>query len=231
MVHACPSRLVGALLALTLWGCEGPPVENRFLPLGEGRTWRYKVTPRQVFDGEELVLEVTNLKARELKGRYVTPVRYELDGRPSIQFLGVDDQGVYRWAVQAPEDAPPKFESDSAYYLMYPLKLGKSWEEEAETAFLPKPVHLTIKSKIDKTGETVSVPAGDFTDCVKVRTEGSKRIPVPGSYSRFGIVSIQYDTWYAPDVGMVKSEAEELDNGASGFTSLSLRTELESYEP
>ena len=231
MAHARTSGLVLATLALLTWGCSRPPVENRYMPLGEGRTWRYKVTPRQVFDGDELLLDVTNLKARELNGRYVTPQRYELDGRPSIQFLGVDHQGVYRWAVQSPETAQPKFESDSAYYLVYPLERGKTWEEEAETTFLPKPVHLTLKSKIESTGETVSVSAGDFTDCVKVRAEGSKRIPVPGSYSRFDIVSVRYDTWYAPDVGMVKSEAEELHNSTSGFARLSLHTELESYEP
>jgi hypothetical protein len=231
MVVARPSRLVPLVLALlTLAGCEGPPVENRYLPLGEGRTWRYKVTPRQMFDGDELLLDVTNLKARDLNGRQVTPRRFELDGHPSIQFLGVDHRGVYRWAVQAPEDAPPKFESDSAYYLMYPLERGKTWEEEAETTFLSKPVSLTLKSKIESVGETVSVPAGDFEGCVKVLAEGSKRIPVPGSYSRFDIVSVRYETWYAPDVGLVKSDAEEFNNSTSGFQRLSLRTELESYE-
>lgn len=232
MAHARPSRLVLAMLALlTALGCSRPPVENRYLPLGEGRTWRYKVTPRRVFDGDELLLDVTNLKARELNGRYVTPQRFELDGRPSIQFLGVDHVGVYRWAIQAPETAPPKFESDSAYYLVYPLETGKTWEEEAETTFLPTPVSLTLKSKIASVGETVSVPAGEFADCVKVLAEGSKRIPVPGSYSRFDVVSVKYETWYAPDVGMVKSDAEELNNSTKGFNSLELRTELESYEP
>lgn len=232
MAHASTSRLVLATLALLVgWGCSRPPVENRFVPLGEGRTWRYKVTPRRVLDGDELLLDVTNLRARELKGRFVTPQRYELDGHPSIQFLGVDHQGVYRWATQVPETAEPKFESDSAYYLMYPLEPGKTWEEEAQTVFLPDPVRLTLKSRIESTGETVSVPAGDFADCVKVRAEGSTRIKLPESNSRFGIVSVTYETWYAPDVGMVKSDAEELNNSSPGFLRLSLRTELESYEP
>jgi hypothetical protein len=232
MVHARTSRLVLAVLALlTAWGCGGTPVENRYLPLGEGRTWRYKMLARQGLSGGELVLDVTNLQARELNGRHVTPQRFELDGRPSLQYLGVDHVGVYRYAVQAPESAPPRFEDDSAYYLQYPLEVGKTWEEEAETTMLPNPVRLTLKSKIESTGESVSVAAGDFTDCVKVRAEGSTRIPVPGSYSRFAFVNVTYETWYAPDVGMVKSDAEEMNNGVPGFVRLSLRTELESYEP
>src|SRR4030095_5005129 len=113
---------------------------------------------------------------------------------------------------------------------MYPLERGKTWEEEAETTFLSKPVSLTLKSKIESVGETVSVPAGDFEGCVKVLAEGSKRIPLPGSYSRFDIVSVRYETWYAPEVGLVKSDAEEFNNSTSGFQRLSLRTELEPYE-
>ena len=35
--------------------------------------------------------------------------------------------------------------------------------------------------------------------------------------------------WYAPAVGMVKSDAEEL-NGFTAFVRLALRTELEPYE-
>ena len=36
--------------------------------------------------------------------------------------------------------------------------------------------------------------------------------------------------WYAPAVGMVKSDVEELNNSSTGFVRLALRTELESYE-
>jgi hypothetical protein len=187
--------------------------------------------PRKDLDAADLLLEVTNLPARELKGRRVTPQRFELDGRPSTQFIGIDHRGIYRWAVQSGEGAEPRLESDSAYYLRYPLEPGTTWEEEAETAFLPEPVRLTLRSRIESTGETVRVPAGDFTDCVKVRAEGSKRIELRESNGRFGVVSVSYQTWYAPDVGMVKSESEELNNSASGFVRLSLRTELESYEP
>ena len=42
MAHASTSRLVLVTRALLVgWGCSRPPVDNRFVPLGEGRTWRY----------------------------------------------------------------------------------------------------------------------------------------------------------------------------------------------
>jgi len=222
-------RLATLMLALVASsGCRAP-AENRYSPLDAGRTWKYRLTSRFGAAGEA-VIEATNLPPRRVGWtfRSVTPQRIDANGQQHLLFYGLDHQGVYFYGVQSPASADPKLESSPQYAIMYPVEKGKTWEDESWTTFLPKPVRVKLKSQIAGTDEVVRVRAGEFKNCLRVRSEGSTRIPIPQSYSRFVIVVVNYDTWYAPGVGMVKSESDEWNNGGD-FARAQITTELESY--
>lgn len=77
-----------------------------------------------------------------------------------------------------------------------------SWQETEASSLKPR-ISIPIKSTIESIDEVVTVPAGTFKECLKIRTIGvaekffekenlTVRIEVDGS------------AWFAPGVGLIK---------------------------
>lgn len=181
-------------LVLALWACSKVP--ETYYPLGEGKTWKYQVskTTFGVTVGGQLT--VTNLEARQLKGRKVTPRKIEVQAQgrsvTSFEYVGEDDNGVYTFAWQDPDDVDPKLKSASEYQLKKPLKVGSTWDT---TLDLGGGSSVPAKATIESIDEVVDVPAGTFKGCLKVHTVGTGKEATGRD---------QYD-WFAPSVGLVKS--------------------------
>jgi hypothetical protein len=95
------------LLALSLFTpgkarCD--ELNESYFPLKEGVRWEYSVTSTQ---GETKKLLITNLAPREVSGAKVTPRKWDLGGTTFIEFIKKDDSGIYRYAEQSGENAPP----------------------------------------------------------------------------------------------------------------------------
>jgi len=215
--------------------CTSKPANDAWFPLGAGRTWSYTLTP----DGEGMEprkLTVAVVGPEEVGGATVARERIEVDGQEHFLFVGADEKGVYRHATQSAGEAVPSVEGKRDYFLTLPLEVGRSWKSEAGPAFLevadmPVPIESTVVSTTD----TVRTPAGEFANCVKVHVTGTAEVrnefleddeddeddgdgageegtfdPVSGTFT------IDEETWYAKDVGVVKSivtETFKLKNG------------------
>ena len=215
-----------AVALATAFACTRKPADDAWFPLGTGRTWSYTVTP----DGEgmdPMKLTVAVVGPETVGGTTVTRERIEIDGREHFLFVGVDEKGVYRHATQSPGEPAPSLDGERDYFLVLPLEVGRSWKGEAAPAFLdvvdmPVPIESTVVSTTD----TVRTPAGEFTDCVKVHVTGTAEVrnefldddeedadggdaededwdPVSGTFT------LDEETWYAKDVGVVKSIVTE----------------------
>jgi hypothetical protein len=221
--------MVAVALAAAL-ACTRKQSDDAYFPLGAGRTWSYTLTP----DGEgmePMKLTVAVVGQEDVGGAKVTRERIEVDGREHFLFVGVDERGIFRHATQSEGEAAPALDRDRDYFLERPIEIGHSWKGEAAPTFLDvADTAVPIESTIASTTDTVRTPAGEFKDCVKVHVTGSAEIrneflddddtdgdgdgdeaaeddeefdPVSGTFT------LDEETWYAKDVGLVKSVVTE----------------------
>ena len=212
---------VAVALAAAL-ACTRKAADDAYFPLAKGRTWAYTLTP-QGEGMEPIKLTVAVVGPEDVGGTKVTRERIEIDGREHFLFVGIDERGIFRHATQSPDEAAPSLDRDRDYYLEFPLEAGRSWKGEAAPTFLDvADTVVPIESTVASTTDTVRTPAGEFRDCVKVHVTGSAEIrndfldgddadekdgetfdPVSGTFS------LDEETWYAKDVGVVKSVVTE----------------------
>ncbi len=141
-------------------------------------------------------LTISNLAARELMGKMVTPQKYlmEVNGQPhsGFQYVAQDAYGIFIYAQQEANDVEPKVRSTTMYALKTPLKVGSSWDATLDSRGGPQ---VSAKATVASIDEVVDAPAGTFKDCVRIRITA----PLPGGKE------IEAFIWYAPSVGQVKS--------------------------
>ena len=163
------------LLALSLltpgqgWGDE---LSESYFPLKEGMRWEYNVISDQ---GATKKLLITNLAPREVSGAKVTPRKWELGGSTFIELMKQDETGIYRYAEQKGEQAPPSLITPMECHLRFPIAEGSSWNMAAKLGNSTVNVSLTIESLSDE----VKVPAGTFKDCVKIKQVGENDAGTP----------------------------------------------------
>jgi hypothetical protein len=211
------TSLAALLLALSLlapgqgWGDE---LSESYFPLKEGQRWEYNVFSNQ---GATKKLLITNLAPREVNGVKVTPRKRELAGSTFIELIKQDETGVYRYAGQKSESAPPSLITPMECHLRFPIAQGSSWKMAAKVGNSPVNLSLTIESL----SESVKVPAGTFKDCVQVKQVGENDA---------GISVLGYE-WYAPKVGVVKSLVNIKQKSKEGTKSETQTYQLVSFKP
>ncbi len=181
-------------LCFGLAACSQAPTQ--YYPLTQGRTWTYQLSIKTAGGQEgDATLKVTNLAARKLRGRIVTPQKAKVQFRGEAHFefdyMAQDRNGIYTYAEQGPRDVEPQVKTKREYTLKLPIKVGTSWSSSVD---LPGSNVVPGKATIEGVGETVDVPAGTFNGCVKVHIVGAAK----------GTTGDEQYLWFAPSVGMVK---------------------------
>jgi hypothetical protein len=205
------------LLALSLftpghgWGDE---LGESYFPLKAGMRWEYNVISDQ---GATKKLLITNLAPREVSGTKVTPRKWELGGSTFIELMKQDETGIYRYAEQKGEQAPPSLITPMECHLKFPIAEGSSWNMAAKLGNSTVNLSLTIESLSDE----VKVPAGTFKDCLKIKQAGENDA---------GTSVMGYE-WYAPKVGVVKSLVTIKQKSKEGTKSETRTYQLVSFKP
>ena len=189
-------------------------LSESYFPLKAGMRWEYTVTSTQ---GQTQKLVITNLAPREVNGVKVTPRKWELGGSTFFELMKQDGTGVYRYAEQVSETAPPILVTPIECHLKFPIAQGDSWEMVTKVANSTLTVNLSIESVSDE----VRVPAGTFKDCLKIKQVGE---------NKGGTAVIGYE-WYAPKVGIVKSMVTIKHKTQAGTTSENRAYQLVSFKP
>ena len=210
-------NLAALLLALSLltpgqgWGDE---LSESYFPLKEGMRWEYDVISSQ---GATKKLLITNLAPREVSGVKVTPRKWELGGATFIEFMKLDESGVYRYAEQKGESGAPSLITPMECHLRFPIAEGSSWKMAAKVGTSTVKVSLTMESLSDE----VKVPAGTYKDCIKIKQVGENEA---------GTSVMGYE-WYAPKVGVVKSLVTIKQQSKEGAKSETRTYQLVSFKP
>ena len=150
--------------------------------------WEYLVIS-STSDTKKLI--ITNLAPQEVQGKKVTPRKWDLGGHVFIEFMEKDDSGIYRYAEQAGEKGTPTLVTPKECHLRFPVTEGNNWNMSTKMGNSTLNVTFTIES----VSEDVTVPAGTYKDCLKIKQVGGNDA---------GASVMGYE-WYAPKVGIVKS--------------------------
>jgi hypothetical protein len=210
-------RMAALLLILSLltpgqgWGDE---LGASYFPLKEGMRWEYNVTSDQTATKKLLI---TNLAPREVSGVKVTPRKWESGGATFIELMKLDETGVYRYAEQKGDSAPPSLITPMECHLRFPIAEGSSWKMAAKVGNSTVNLSLTVESLSDE----VKVPAGTYKDCIKIKQVGENEA---------GAAVMGYE-WYAPKVGVVKSLVTLKQKSKEGAKSETRTYQLVSFKP
>lgn len=190
--------------------------EISYFPLTKDFKWQYDValTTRDGLQNQKYIFK--NLGMSELNGEAVF-LRESLDG--SILHYSNSDEGIHYLGYVDSQSTQPRFINDKQLIIPGNLSIGKKWEYTTTTKLLKKtgppqktefkilakvPLEIEIKSF----EEIVNVPAGRFTNCMKVSMNGFA-FKDAGNYIGLTRVNVKQTSWYAPGIGLVKMERLE----------------------
>jgi hypothetical protein len=178
--------------------------------------------------GGSFKIVVNNLPAKQLNGKKVVPQQINMDGNITLTFIVNDKTGIYEYARQGPGETAPKVHSVPEYYLKEPLNPGARWRVESKTSLLKVQDTISLEYKILSLSEAITVPAGTFNNCIKIKAYGHKT-KYAFTLNRQVQIKAERHIWYAPGVGIVKLIYRQ-DGETLQFGSGSVEMRLISYE-
>lgn len=219
-----------ALVLLAACGGDGEAGTDLF-PLGEGMTWRYATTTTNQQGTTRDVHEVVSLGGRTIDGarQYVRRTASGTD----YHFM-VDDEGVWRVGKRLIVELEQQPDVPRRMVLPRDPQVGAQWQNTTHPYVLRRLVHdgvdmrrayvVPMNYTVEEIDATVSVPAGEFTDCVRVLGQAELQMYVDGPTGMRSIPLVT-EEWYAPGVGLVKlRRTETIDSTlmASGTLEMAL---------
>ncbi|MCX7601576.1 MAG: hypothetical protein N2Z75_06520 [Meiothermus sp.] len=202
-------RLIGVVIGVALGGAAWAQCDHPFYPVREGWVWSY----RSSLDNSTYTIQTLEVKANGFIQRLTFP-SFGFDSRWIC-----DARGLTRpeFAQSGPSSMQMKFKTRKASGVLLPqnLRVGSSWSYSYEvsgeaqrgnlTLELEQSVHTTSKVVGQ---ESVSVPAGRFTALKVESTQTSRGTMKMGGRSSPMNLTVKSTSWYAPNVGLVKSQSE-----------------------
>lgn len=206
------SFILFIILAVT--ACS--PSGDRYFPLDKGRYWRYDMT-YQTMDGNFKGIYALEMLAREEKDDGASYIARTIDGE--LIYYTVNEKGVMRTGSEKTVDRNTTYSGVERFVFRYPLEEGTEWESVTVSKALIKTgppqktefhirARVPVSVRIESMHDTVRVPAGTFHNCMRVVLNGDSFINA-GNYIGRTIVNVKETDWYAPGVGLVKSERRE----------------------
>lgn len=196
-------------------GCGG--ARGTLFPLDAGRSWDYSVTTTVLDQTVRSTMQVRALGMVDGEDGPVGVIEYPGNARG---YYVSDSDGVRRVATRRGIDGRVRRDGPKHFILRSPFAVGTKWSltsqltlvesvfYEAGERIRDREVPVTLDYSIASAGETVTVPAGTFRDCLKVSASGSAIVRV-NQGANFGHVDVEHTDWYAPGVGLVRSERRE----------------------
>lgn len=196
-------------LAIGLNGCGSSP-ENNFFPLEEDLSWEYRVLTKNDYGTSDERFSVTNIGERWLNGKAYA-ARRTSDGTEYL--FAQKEDGVFRVGKRLIVELEAQTDIPERMVLPQPPEPGKLWNNTTRPYLLRRLVSdgvdmrraytVQMNYSIEATDETVKVPAGEFTNCIKVLGEADLQMYVDGP-TGMQTIPLVTEEWYARGVGLVK---------------------------
>jgi len=205
--------LLVLLVASALTAC-GENTANYF-PLDSDQTLTYDVSRTRSGDTsrEKMLLRVAGPVI--IKGREV----YRAFSASGVQqLLQQDERGILEVGYQTPDEV--RFFAEPVRLLPDPLTVGSEWQAPMTTHLLDWRKHSLEKAgrqyqktfaghfKCERLDATIETPAGTFSNVARITGRADKTIDY-GSIQEQAVIHIELTRWYAPGVGLIKSQRRE----------------------
>ena len=196
--------------------CSEQPQGDIYFPLQEGLEWHYTLTTEYENESSTRELTINSLGQQTLadKSYFIRRTSSGID-----YLINFDESGVYREGLRTLVELKPRLDEEKRYIFKYPLEVDSNWLEVSRPLVLLNVFPFTRKVtgmlfplsyRIESLDETVTVPAGTFTHCLKVVGEGVAEI-FTDAVRGLNEIPIKVEEWYAPSVGLVKQVRYEMD--------------------
>jgi len=209
-------------LILSFAGCSSE--DPNYFPLEEGHWREYR---------ETLVIRDEILTRRRVV-RNMPPITFddqklfvqEIQGEER-QYFSIREEGIFR---EDPEEnkseliLPLSSDKDDHWSLASRLGVIESRTFARRDRILTKAIPITLTYSVIRPDEVVVVPAGRFKNCLKVKGTGFTTVRVDRGNGK-AEVNIESFDWYAPGVGLIKTERTERSDSTflkPGFYTLEL---------
>lgn len=191
--------------------------DQDYYPLRPGLTWEYalKITTFDgVFQQKQIVRNMQEVNA---SGKAVY-VQEQSGGK--LAYYRLTPAGIERLSTRSTGAEGYQKDEPGHYLLPRPFVTGARWSLPSHLSLIqsrsyepadrvtPGTTKLFLQYEIVSLDETVDVPAGHFTHCLKTRATGEVTIRVDRG-NHFADVEVENYDWYAPGVGLVKSSRIE----------------------
>lgn len=203
---------------------------SRYFPLKPGMTWTFRFSGSTGATGE---LTTANQAPRQIFGFTAVPQQNLGGDKSYTEFYADDGLGIRHIAIDESEGLQSRL-SDHAYVIKLPISVGTAWREIDRTF---DGTVYDATTKIESVSDNVSVPAGTFSGCVRIRstgfassTKGTARAPGRAYGLRLVAgddVSVEDYYWLAPGVGPVKATHQESRGEGPMAQSIGFTLELE----
>jgi hypothetical protein len=221
------------LLLSGLCACTAGSDDTHYFPTEPGWRWTYRMQ-RTTMDGSSSQLYYVEGRGAAAIGTTVPSFEQRtFDG--NRYYYQRTPHGLVRVAVQGVADPAPRFAESPWQVFPAELRPGVEWRQPTQTKVLEKtgPPQITlfrvntaipVTYRVETFDDVVEVPAGRFSNCMRIDGHGSLTTNI-GNYVGITTVDITVRDWYAPGVGLVKSDLVETTTSAA-LNRGSLRLEL-----
>lgn len=223
-----------SLMLLSLSACSNEQPGEGYFPLDSGLKWTYRIKEESKLGKEKRMVWMRNMGETRFRDKdyFIRRNSFGTD-----YYLSKTDRGIFRIGKRTLAEYKPRLDDEPRQVMKFPLALEVEWQLESHPFLIHRlspyelireEVQVRMSYWVDELHETVKVPAGTFTDCIKIVGEGSFTIysdPARGHEE----VPITVSEWYAPGVGLVKMEREEKME-SSVFSGGYLLMELTKFE-
>lgn len=211
--------------ALAVAACtSGKRGAAAYFPLKPGMTWTLRFTTSSGASG---TLATTNLPPRKVMGVMAVGQRNVGAAKSFTEYYAAEPDGI-RYVARETSKGLKSHMDDHAYVIKYPIKVGTSWSEVDRT--MGGTVY-SARTMIESVSDTVTVPAGTFRRCVRIRETGVAS-PIksvadirPAADNGSPQITVEDDYWLAPGVGVIKGTHRE--TAGKGVMARSVGVELE----
>jgi hypothetical protein len=200
-----------------------PALAGSFFPLRPGLTWVYRVIDKsqespQIFTDRAMGGQ-ERVSTANAAGRMVSEYSGS-DGARDLTILYMVKNGYVSRSVRGGDSR--QIMSEEREFLPLLLKPDLTWSNSLFPVgrFL-KAFHITQTHRTSLEARVVLVPAGHYSNCIRIETVAVYQDDTP----KIGPRRLRYVDWYAPNVGLIKTVVLE-----SGFFGTEVgRVELLSF--
>ena len=165
-------RLANAVLAAIVFaamaasGCTRARTGlAQYFPLKPGMAWTFRFSGSTGATGE---LTTANQAPRKVFGFTAVPQQNMGGDKSYTEFYADDGVGIRHVAIDESEGLQSRL-SDHSYVIKLPISVGTSWREIDRTF---DGTVYDATTKIESLGDKITVPAGTFSGCVRIRSTG-----------------------------------------------------------